>query len=359
MSTSPHEEGSQETWETDWNHPYLARDKLRFRADGSASAAFRSMEHVLQSHDCVTNRHLRRLTNGGCLVKRQHNNNKPTTTALYEAWAERFIQLVLDDARLANIACQRSKGLKKELVEGVSMIERVEAIAKQVAISNENVCAQTGKGLLLLDLCSGKGITAVLLALRFHQAKVVGLDIRPPSPTEHHLHQGFLPNFVRKTGNLYDDNLLDEIIHEEIPPDGTGILLGTHLCGDLSRCALDLMGRHNNGRIGAAVIVPCCLQRQKAPLGSTTFSGRAWGYDTARVARRHALDPFGLWLGRLERRAPVSDQNKTLLYDPDMLSSKNVYLLLCQSGLGHLAEQNVLHCHEVSACSEQIAMCPS
>lgn len=243
------------------------------------------------------------------------------------------------------------------------MIEQVEAIAMQIALANDNVCAQTGRGLLLLDLCSGKGIAAVLLALRFDQAQVVGLDIRPPSPTEHHLRDGFLPNFVRKTGNLYDDDLLDNIIRQATAsPRGTCILVGTHLCGDLSRCALDLVGRHDDdddGRIEAAVIVPCCLQRQKAPAGYTTFTGRAWGYDTTRVAREHSLDPFGLWLGRLQRRAPMLDENKILLYDPDMLSPKNVYLLLCKSGLGQWARQNVLHCQEVSACSEQVAICPS
>ena len=111
------------TWTTNWRHPFLDGDKPRFRPDGSASAAFRAIEYVLQSSACVTNRHLRRLTNGGCLTQQGHdmvsasNEQTTTTTNVHEAWAERFIQLLLDDARLANVACHKSKGLKKELLQ--------------------------------------------------------------------------------------------------------------------------------------------------------------------------------------------------------------------------------------------------
>ena len=298
-------------------HPLLLCRSTRFRPDGTLSNSFRSIEHVLMSSSCVTNRHLRRLTYNG--VKQ-------------EAWAERFLNLLAVDKRCANLACHKSKSLKKELVEGVSIIERVEHLLLKLCQENTEIDSATGEGLLLLDMCSGKGIAATMLAVRFPKAKVVGIDIRPPSPTEQHLEDGFLPNLIRRTGNVYDDELLHEIVTCLIPANGTCIVLGTHLCGDLSRVAVDLFDRYPE-KITAAVIAPCCLQRQKAPTGSKSFSGKDWGYDTRKAAQELGIDPFSLWIERLRSRTSAPNFQKKIVFDHDMLTNKNAYLLICRAGI--------------------------
>ena len=318
-------------------HPLLKGGLARFRPDGSLSTSYRSIEHVLKSNSCNTNRHLYRLVNGK------------------EEWSERFLRLVVQDERCANLACLKS--LKKELVESVSMIERVEEIVAKLVKSNDiDASTSTGRGIVLLDLCSGKGVAGTMLAVRFPEAQVVGVDIRPPNATERHLDDGLLPNLTRKTGNVYDDKLLEDLIGAQ-QEDTVCLLLGTHLCGDLSRVAIDLMAQYPQ-RIAAAVIAPCCLMRQKAPTGSMSFSGKSWGYDTTQLARQKGMDPFTLWLDRLFERAQVQD--KALLRDKDMLSSKNMYLLLCRSS--QVKDENPKEeqqqqqlCREVNSCSEMVA----
>lgn len=367
------------------DHPFLASHVPRYRPDGSVSNAYRSIEHVLQSTSCRTNRHLRRLTR--CMRTAPPVPAARQSVQQEEQWAQRFLKLVLFDERFARIACHGSKGLKKELVEGVSMMERVEAMVEQLATTKStgsddpadtnatDDAIRSGQGLILLDLCAGKGIATVMLALRFPEARVVGLDLRPPSDAERYLHDGVLSNLTRVTGNLHDEALLRQIITTEqqikmpsVDSRRRCILLGTHLCGDLARCALDLTGRYPD-HIVAAVVVPCCLQRQKRSTGKAKYSGKDWGYDTTRVARQRGVDPFALWLDRLWRRAPVSARNKFLWRDDDMLSSKNEYLLLCRGGFGEdhdtaaVVDENAgndssskwLVCRQVAAdCTEEM-----
>jgi len=342
-------------------HTLLQQVVERYRPDGTASTSYRSFEHVLQSRSCTTNRYLYRLIYGT------------------EGWAKQFIHLLGTDKRWANMACMKTKHLKKELVESVSMIERVERIighklgngANDTTIRNDDARISAGENILLLDLCSGKGVAGTMLAIRFPEARVIGIDIRPPSTTEHHLRDGFLPNLTRITGNLYDDKLLDELVTQSSPSlsmmakeggegeDGTTrrvVLVGTHLCGDLSRVAIDLMASYPQ-HIVAAIIAPCCLPRRKAPTGSWKFSGNSWGYDTTHLARQQGMNPFALWLDRLYERAPT--QYRCLFRDDDMLSPKNTYLLLChrmgpflRGEQSEEGEQKQRFCQDVQSCSE-------
>lgn len=341
--TSTNKEVEEIEKEEVWIHSLLQDSIPRFRPDGSLSTSYRSIEHVIQSQSCVANRHLHRLIRGS------------------EEWARQFICLLVKDERCANISCQKSKSLKKELVEGVSMIERVEHLIAKLNKHRygKDVIDSSGKGLTLLDLCSGKGVAGTMLAVRFSHAQVNGLDIRPPSERERHLHDGFLPNFSRKTGNVYDEKLMQELIsgvkQRDKESKNACLIVGTHLCGDLSRVAIDLMAQYPQ-HVAAAVIAPCCLQRQKAPIGFTSFSGNNWGYDTAQVARQLGRDPFALWLDRLYGRAQAHD--KTLFHDKDMLSSKNAYILLCRwhqsQEESYKEEQKQQLCREVNSCSEMV-----
>ena len=207
-------------------HPWAAATELfRHRPPGKpASSSYRSIDYVLMSETARTNRHMRRLVQGG------------------EPWAAELLRLLLVDAHFATLACMKSQYLRKELVEGLACIEQVEAalglerwrpvpgpravagagaspgapsyatdgsVHGPVVIDNYPEAAVAGQGadvaelpppqlqplqppppppqctatpeydglgLTIVDLCSGKGCQGVLLALRFPAARVVMCD---------------------------------------------------------------------------------------------------------------------------------------------------------------------------------------
>mmetsp|Transcript_25635 Transcript_25635/g.52158 ORF Transcript_25635/g.52158 Transcript_25635/m.52158 type:complete len:194 (-) Transcript_25635:1726-2307(-) len=163
-----------------------------------------------------------------------------------------------------------------------------------------------------------------MLALRFPKSQVRGVDIRPPNPTELHLKDGIFDNLTRLTGDVYDDDIIASAI-DQTPKGGTCIVLGTHLCGYLSVRAVDLIAEYPDV-ISAAIVAPCCLMRQKKP--SKYSKGTGWGHDTTKMARIAKIDPFALWLQRLRDRAPVPDEDKTIVTDQDMISTKNSFIAI-------------------------------
>ena len=334
----------------------------------------------------MTNKHLRRLTGGGTAYRRplydatfasggcansdaspvgndsllesSANNDPPEM----EPWAEEFMRLVLYDERMSNVAC-KGKKLRKDIVDGIAIIERVEHILGRLC-DHGNVTTEardTGKDLLLFDLCSGKFITGIMLTTRFPDAKIIGIDIRPPNPSELHLRNKAFPNVERLTGSIYDDEIIEKAI-SQTPHNGTCIVTATHLCGDLSRLALSFIDRYPD-QIAASVVAPCCLMRQKKP--PHWKPGEFNGFTTTQIARERGIDPFDLWIDQLFQYAPVKSQNKEVVYDHEMLSIKNRFIHT-YANIAIVSEDNgeekkddqveePLLCREIGACADTIA----
>ena len=353
----------------------------RTTPSGKKVRGYRPIEYMLRHPSCVTNKHLRRLTGGGTAYRRplynatfasggdandavvvecSANNDPPPM----EPWAEEFMRLVLYDERMSNVAC-KGKKLRKDIVDGIAIIERVEHILGRLH-DNGDVTTEardTGKDLLLLDLCSGKFITGIMLTTRFPDAKIIGIDIRPPNPSELHLRKGAFPNVERLTGSIYDDDMIKSAI-SQTPTDGTCIVTATHLCGDLSRLALSFIERYPD-QIAASVVAPCCLMRQKKP--PHWNPGEFNGFTTTRTARERGIDPFELWIDQLFQYAPVKSQNKEIVYDHEMLSIKNRFIhaytniTIASEEEGEKKKEDQIQveepllCREVGACAGDIA----
>ena len=196
---------------------------------GKKVKGYRPIEYMLRHPSCVTNKHLRRLTGGGTAYRRplydatfasggdandtasadtQAASNSSSEPPIMEPWAEEFMRLVLYDERMSNVACKGRK-LRKDIVDGIAIIDRVEHILGRLHDGGviTSLTRDTGKDLLLFDLCSGKFITGIMLTTRFPDAKIVGVDIRPPNPSELHIREKDFPNVERLTGSIYDSAL--------------------------------------------------------------------------------------------------------------------------------------------------------
>lgn len=164
-----------------------------------------------------------------------------------------------------------------------------------------------------------------MLALRFPKARVIGVDIRKQNPTELHLSDGIFDNLTRITGDVYDDGVIASVM-EQTPKDGTCILLGTHLCGDLSRVVIDMVAKYPE-KVSAAIVAPCCLMRQKKIKKWAKNGG--WGMDTTSLARATKKDPFEYWLARLlDRAKSIAGGDAIIVKDEDMLTNKNSFIVI-------------------------------
>ena len=313
--------------------------------NGATTNKYRSLEYLLLSESCMTNRHLRRLTGGGThgghrplydgtfsrydanqdptLIKSDDGIQQPAESQIkMEPWAARFMGLLLYDERMTNLACKSQKS-KKDFVDSLAILERVEEV---LANHHDEQTRETGENILFFDMCSGKGITALMLTMRFPSAKIICVDIRPPSETEYHLREGAFASISRITGSIYDEETVRNAI-SQTPTDGTCIVLGTHLCGNLSVAAMDTIVQYPE-QVSAVIVAPCCLPRQINPKKALHLPGAGWGYDTTQLARERGCDPFELWSERLFERAPVSEECKSMVRDTDMISTKNKFLVL-------------------------------
>lgn len=136
--------------------------------------------------------------------------------------------------------------IRKELSESCALLEVL-----------EHRLAVFGDEWHVVDLCCGKSITAALVSLRYPQAVVSAIDKLPPR---------FLPHLNAPSDNdgvhymqldVLDPLFLDELERVVRSVARPTVLLGMHLCGNLSIRAIDAFKRIQP--IRAILLSPCCL----------------------------------------------------------------------------------------------------
>jgi hypothetical protein len=222
------------------------------------------------------------------------------------AFAESTLPDVLrEDANFKSWASIKSKSLRKEIAEASAAASRCpKAVAKALdarrdaprASPSGRVTPQgedplgDGTDVVFFDLCSGKGFTSVFLAHRYPKCRVVMIDSNAKMNLTH-LNSESLSNRVTFHNlDLYaqETRLL---MRRETGTNGkkASVVVGVHLCGDLSRRAMDLW---DYSFADALVLSPCCLVREvnapRRPCGR-------FGYGLPQLARKSGWDAYGLW----------------------------------------------------------------
>jgi hypothetical protein len=159
-----------------------------------------------------------------------------------------------------------TRQLRKEVSESWAVLAAVHELLSELRLDPSEV--------VLFDLCSGKGLTAVCLALEFPRTNVVAVDI---------ISDKCLPHTVDLTNLRYAEAdlftcapLLQAELTAKRQAGGkagleqsqaqrqqglTGILVGSHLCGRLSVQAVELF--QTLPEVAALVLSPCCWPRRK------------------------------------------------------------------------------------------------
>jgi hypothetical protein len=157
------------------------------------------------------------------------------------------------------------------------------------------------------------------------------------------------PNVTFHRLNLYDDEVQSLVSDAVIEHGDRGsCIVGVHLCGDLSRRAIELWDRCG---VDAMVLSPCCLvtelAEKKRPKGT-------FGYGMARLAKRTGWDSYRLWClflwnhigvmghdgddgddverggGDRDGGEYVTRHARDLNWDDDMISQRNAFICVAR-----------------------------
>ena len=182
------------------------------------------------------------------------------------------------------------KHLRKEATESMAVLAALRRLPRWSASCDErDDSSAAGGGTHVLDLCSGKGLTAALAALDEPSCVVSAIDLLLPSALPH-FEEALPPGrltYLRL--DLLGDDFISRLEARVESVARPAYLLGVHLCGELSLRAIEAFGAIP--RIEALCLVPCCLPNRALPIAPP------WLYASPRAEEQAAA-----WCSLLEAR---------------------------------------------------------
>jgi hypothetical protein len=250
--------------------------------------------------------------------KKNHNGTTPQENPyLRQFICTDALTLIQTHEAFRSWRSQSAKTLRKEISEGLAACVRTQQLLGLVD-DQRNLC--------LFDLCSGKGMLSILLANQFPKAVIHMVDYHKGMNLTHL--EG-LPNVHFHCMDLFSQEL-QQLITDQVKQNKIVFLLGVHLCGDLSRRAMELW---ETCGAKALIVSPCCLVVEKRPLKRRYGT---FGYHLKDQARETGTDPYDLWCQLLYQAIPrqigYDRVQVTMECDAGVLSDKNAYLTATRMG---------------------------
>jgi hypothetical protein len=223
-----------------------------------------------------------------------------------------------DDPAFDSMA--RHRKVKKEITEAHGALVQVRRALRARGDGADDGGDGDGDGLVLVELCSGRGFVSLVLADAFPKARIYMIDRDTTMDVSHvetyggarmsfhalDLHSTACEEFVR--GVADDAETRGQTV----------VLVGVHLCGTLSHRAIELYERIE--RAVAIVVAPCCLpQRRRHDV---------FGFHCKDIARSigNGVTPFQCWCTQLYFRLPLTSK-RNMTIDHDVLSTQNTFLV--------------------------------
>lgn len=273
--------------------------------DARRGPSKRSVDYLLEGESVRANAHLR------AFVER-HDASL--------LWRLRF------DDNYASWARIKGKSLRKEITEAMA--------ASRFAREELEAMTAAGDGrraVVVFDLCSGKGLTAAVCAEALPDVREVVMVDNDGRMMLKHLESEPLVRFRRM--DVYDEGV--GVMMAAARESGARIVLtGVHLCGELSRRAVELFSRYGD----VLILSPCCLVRE---LRAGKRRNGTFGYGLPRLAKRLGGDSYDLWTKLLASIVPTHvgegfRVRKRVVTDENMMTEKNRFIILRREGSSEL-----------------------
>lgn len=217
----------------------------------------------------------------------------------------------------------RTHGLKKEITEASAALNRVKRCIERLTSHDTSAGGakrKDGAGLCFVDLCSGKGFLSMLLAWEFPKAKVLQVDNDDNLTRLDHLTS--LPTITFHREDIYSENaqkLVSDAVRDAACE--ACVVLGVHLCGELSRRAVTLW---RNSGAHALVLAPCCLPRRRRH--------DAFGFHVKDQARAMKVPSYQLWCTMLYGLLPRESHHCEMCADDDVVGPFGTFVCATRKG---------------------------
>ena len=140
---------------------------------------------------------------------------------------------------------RRKASFKKELTEAYGALARIESRCLPRR-------SDKGEGLAFVDLCAGRGMLSIVLARRFPEAEIHMIDNDARIKLDH---LASLPTVASHLLDLHSD-AAEDVVSSATARNETCVVVGVHLCGDLSRRAVQLWRSSGAAGVGALAVLP-------------------------------------------------------------------------------------------------------
>ena len=213
-----------------------------------------------------------------------------------------LLERFLHDPAMAHWS--KKKNLRKEVTEAMGALTQIRRCvdAKERDgdgpprdARGEPRRTDSGSGLVFVDLCAGRGMLSIVLAHFFPQARVLMVDSDPKIKLPH---LACLPTVEHHLLNIQSAEALDLVRGAARDATRACIVVGVHLCGDLSRRAVQLF-LETEAR--ALVLCPCCLPRRRRH--------DVFGFHIVDQARSLKREPHSVWCMALHGLLPWRDRD--------------------------------------------------
>ena len=212
-----------------------------------------------------------------------------------------LLERFLNDPAMAHWS--KKKNLRKEVTEAMGALTQIRRCvdAKERDgdgpprdARGEPRRTDSGSGLVFVDLCAGRGMLSILMAHFFPAARVLMVDADPKIKLPH---LACLPTVEHHLLDVQSAEAFDLVRGAVRDATRACIVVGVHLCGDLSRRAVQLF-LETNAR--ALVLCPCCLPRRRRH--------DVFGFHVVDQARSLKREPHGVWCMALHGLLPWRDR---------------------------------------------------
>jgi hypothetical protein len=274
----------------------------------------KSIDYIIDSRDVQTNKYLKLFVESDLCKEFKENEE-------FRSWAW----------------SKKTSQLKKEIIESYAICKHVREEVKKVLTNNKNEHRTKKKKCVFFDLCSGKGFMSIILAREYPDETIFMLDSNKNMNLSH---LKACENVKFQNIDLYSEKCEELIVGALRANDFCGVMIGMHLCGNLSRRAIELWTNLMSSKYTplpsssfnlSLVLTPCCLPH-KVRVPKRIYAD--FGYTIKERQKDSGINEYDLWTTALynviSSRVGSSFRkvSKRMFRDEHILSPKNLFIIV-------------------------------